>query len=59
MLALKNENEKKIRKIRKIKKTKMKSHPKIVTSIVSLSWWGMPKNEKQKWKINNQDLTRI
>ena len=37
----------------------MKSHPKIATSFVSLSWWGMPKNEKQKWKINDQDLTRI
>ena len=38
------------KEIKKIKKTKMKSHPKIATSFVSLSWWGMPKNEKQKWK---------
>ena len=36
------------KEIKKLKKTKMKSHPKIVTSIVSLSWWGIPKNEKQK-----------
>ena len=61
---IKNENEenkeyKENKGNKEIKKTKMKSHPKIATSFVSLSWWGMPKNEKQKWKINNQDLTRI
>ena len=48
MKIKKIKNIRKIKKIKKIKKTKMKSHPKIVTSIVSLSWWGIPKNEKQK-----------
>ena len=43
---------KKQRNIRKIKKTKMKSHPKIATSFVSLSSWGIPKNEKQKQNKN-------
>ena len=43
-----NKENKENKEIKKIKKTKMKSHPKIATSFVSLSSWGIPKNEKQK-----------